>query len=117
MRKFIVFLLLSSLLVFGVSALMTGDTQGSDGTVGVATCKACHAKHYESYAGSIHARKAIPGSPANRNACETCHGPGAPHLEKMGAGGAGIFLSFLPHGDPPHQFLGHGEAQSGGNLL
>lgn len=68
MRKSLVFLILSPFLIFPISNLMTGETQGSDGTVGVATCKACHAEHYESYAASIHAKKAIPKSPANKDA-------------------------------------------------
>jgi DmsE family decaheme c-type cytochrome len=92
MRKFLVLLFLSLFPVFWISFLLCGEIQGDEGTVGVATCKACHPKRYESYAASIHSRKAIPNSPANKSGCESCHGPGAAHLEKMGARGAGIFV-------------------------
>ncbi len=92
MKRILAFIILSPVLVFLLSSLTGEETQGSDGTVGVATCKACHSKYYESYAASIHSKKEIPGSPASKLDCESCHGPGAAHLEKMGSGGAGIFI-------------------------
>lgn len=92
MRKLLCLLFFSAFLITLAFLLSTRETQGSNGTVGVNTCKACHTKHYESYAKSIHAKKAIPNSPAAKDACESCHGPGAAHLEKMGSGGAGIFI-------------------------
>lgn len=92
MKKFLVLLFLFFSPVFLIGFLMSEETQSSEGTVGVATCKACHPKYYESYTASIHAKKAIPTSPASKDGCESCHGPGAAHLEKMGSGGAGIFI-------------------------
>lgn len=76
------------LCMMGVSSL--GAADGSKGYVGPDTCKGCHEGYYESYAQSIHAKKAIPNSPATGAACESCHGPGAAHVEKGGGKGTGI---------------------------
>lgn len=57
---------------------------------GAATCKDCHEKEYESYAKSIHSKKAVKG-PGGQDACESCHGPGATHVEKGGGRGVDIF--------------------------
>lgn len=65
---------------------------GSNGNVGWEVCKGCHENHYNSYAKSIHANKYLPNSPANRDACESCHGAGAAHVEKSGEKGVGIFI-------------------------
>lgn len=66
------------------------ETEVEMGFVGAETCKECHEKQYESYAKSVHSKKAIKG-PASQDACETCHGPGAKHVEKGGGRGVDIF--------------------------
>jgi DmsE family decaheme c-type cytochrome len=85
------FILLSGffifLLIFGGQTIVKGDTN----YVGSETCKGCHEDYYNSYAKSIHAKKAIPGSPVNTGECESCHGPGAEHAEKGGGKGVAIF--------------------------
>lgn len=74
-------------LVF--SAYKSVEGGGGGVHAGIATCKACHQEYYNSYAGSIHAKRAIPGSPANVNQCESCHGPGLAHVA-AGGGRVGI---------------------------
>lgn len=69
-----------------------------EGFVGAETCKECHEKQYESYARSVHSKKSIKG-PASQDACETCHGPGAKHVEKGGGRGVDIF-AFNKNVDP-----------------
>jgi len=75
---------------------MTGVTD--KGFIGAETCKECHEDHFASYANSIHSRHAVKG-PASEDACETCHGPGAMHVEKGGGRGVDIF-AFNEKSDP-----------------
>jgi DmsE family decaheme c-type cytochrome len=89
-KKYVVLLLVIGMfLLFYSSMSFSKEEKGS--YVGVETCKGCHPDKYESYAGSIHAKKAIPGSPANRNQCESCHGAGDVHVSKGGGKGTGMF--------------------------
>lgn len=66
------------------------DAEKKTEFIGAATCKDCHEKQYESYAKSVHFKKTVKG-PGMQNACETCHGPGAKHVEKGGGRGVDIF--------------------------
>jgi DmsE family decaheme c-type cytochrome len=81
-----------ALFVFFLSGYAQKTVEGDTGYVGTDTCKGCHSEYYDSYAKSTHARKAVPGSPANLNACESCHGPGSAHVEKGGGKGTGMFV-------------------------
>ncbi len=86
-----VVLLFVFFLVLLAAALSLHDAGGSSPYVGAEVCRGCHPANYNSYSQSIHAKKAIPGSPANRQACESCHGPGAAHVERGGGRGTGMF--------------------------
>lgn len=92
MKRVLFFLSVLPMIIFLWWVLSSSDVRGNEGTVGAETCKGCHANHYQTYLKSIHAKKDIPNSPARKDACETCHGPGAAHVEKGGQKGVGIFI-------------------------
>jgi DmsE family decaheme c-type cytochrome len=54
----------------------------SAGYVGDDTCLTCHDGMQKGYADSPHGQKAHPRSPAAKQGCESCHGPGARHAEQ-----------------------------------
>ncbi|WP_420265236.1 DmsE family decaheme c-type cytochrome [Candidatus Magnetominusculus dajiuhuensis] len=69
------------------------DTKTADlkeGFVGAETCKGCHPDSYEQYKKSPHSKAHVKG-PESQDACETCHGAGAKHVEKGGGRGVEIF--------------------------
>ena len=53
----------------------------SAGFVGDDTCLACHEDQNAGYADTVHGRAAHPRSPKAAQGCESCHGPGAAHIE------------------------------------
>ncbi len=100
MRKAIpVLSIVPVLLIFG-GGPSPREASASNGIVGVEVCMGCHADHYKTYMISTHSRKGIPGSPANQDGCESCHGPGAAHVEKSGERGVGIFIFSKKRANP-----------------
>jgi len=95
-RKVIaVFIFQLSLLLLASSAAMgayagSGEPEMQVGFIGAETCQECHEEQYASYAKSIHSKKTIKG-PQSQDACETCHGGGAMHVEKGGGRDVDIF--------------------------
>jgi len=75
-------------LVFMTWNIVRADSE----YVGSEACKDCHEAYYAKYIKSVHGKKAVPGNPANRDGCESCHGPGAQHVEKGGGRGVAIFV-------------------------
>lgn len=69
--------------------------QGKPDYIGSDACKTCHEASYDNYVKSIHGKKYVAGSPAKREGCESCHGPGSAHMEK--GGGKGTIISFGKH--------------------
>jgi DmsE family decaheme c-type cytochrome len=49
--------------------------------VGEDTCLACHEEQTKGYSDTMHGRRDHPRSPAARQGCETCHGPGSKHVD------------------------------------
>lgn len=85
----VILLLFSVSLLFGEEKdVKEGDAKS--GYIGAATCKGCHEDQYETYTHTVHSKKHVKG-PASQDACETCHGPGAKHVEKGGGRGVDIF--------------------------
>jgi DmsE family decaheme c-type cytochrome len=90
---FCFFVLASFALLFAPPVRAQGSAPAY---VGEDACKDCHDAQFGTYMKSIHAKKAVPGSPASSQACESCHGPGGDHVEKGGGKGVGGLTSFGP---------------------
>jgi DmsE family decaheme c-type cytochrome len=87
-----------SLLVF-LTGIIHQSAYADDDYAGIDVCRACHQKNYDNYLKSSHSKTAIPGSPANSNACESCHGPGLAHVQKAGAKATGM-IAFSKNENP-----------------
>jgi DmsE family decaheme c-type cytochrome len=59
-------------------------TTQATGFVGEETCLTCHEDQKKGYHGSPHARAANPRTPAAKQGCESCHGPGQAHVDGGG---------------------------------
>jgi len=101
MRKYLVFhlILLVFLFVLLLGSNFQNSARGDEGYAGTETCKDCHEEYYKGFIKSVHGKKAVPGNPANREGCESCHGPGAEHADKGGGKGVAIFV-FSKKTDP-----------------
>ena len=53
--------------------------------VGETKCLECHDEQRKGYEGSPHHRAADPRSPAAKQGCESCHGPGSKHIDDPAA--------------------------------
>ena len=56
---------------------------------GPEVCAGCHAAHNDTFASTIHGKKAHPRSPANAGGCAACHGDGTAHVAAGGGRGVG----------------------------
>jgi len=61
--------------------------QAPEGYVGVNKCASCHKVQATGYRNSPHAWTFDEHTPASARGCETCHGPGQPHVDDVGAKG------------------------------
>jgi len=69
------------------SAAAVIPAQAGAVNVGDDTCLTCHAAQKEGYANSPHSRSADARTPAAKQGCETCHGPGSKHITDPAANG------------------------------
>ncbi|HSK10615.1 MAG TPA: DmsE family decaheme c-type cytochrome [Vicinamibacterales bacterium] len=79
----VVWLALGGLAMAGQGGQAT-PTQDPQGYAGEQTCLTCHEAQTKGYHGSAHAQAFIARAPINRQGCESCHGPGAAHVEAGG---------------------------------
>jgi DmsE family decaheme c-type cytochrome len=84
-------ILLSILFVFLLVFMTQKGARGNSQYIGSDTCNTCHPDFYNKFLKSVHGKKAVPGSPVNREGCESCHGPGAEHANNGGGRGVAIF--------------------------
>jgi DmsE family decaheme c-type cytochrome len=64
--------------------------------VGQDTCLNCHDNMRQGYEGTAHHRAADSRTPAARQGCETCHGPGSAHVENPVEVKVKLFRSMPP---------------------
>ncbi len=79
------------------SPAQVSTTPPNGGYVGVAECAGCHENETKGYRASLHSQASNSRTPAAANGCETCHGPGAWHVEDPGAKGRiKVFTKMAP---------------------
>jgi len=83
-RKFLIFAVIMFAFFLTVNAQRN---EGDEGYAGSETCMDCHEEHYQTYMKNYHAVKRDPRTPGARRGCESCHGPGAVHVDEGGEGG------------------------------
>jgi DmsE family decaheme c-type cytochrome len=79
----VVWLALGGLAMAGQGG-QANPTQVPQGYAGEQTCLTCHEAQTKGYHGSAHAQAFIARAPINKQGCESCHGPGAAHVEAGG---------------------------------
>jgi DmsE family decaheme c-type cytochrome len=60
---------------------LPAPTAGGDRYIGETACVDCHDSQKAGYFNSKHHRSADPRTPAAKDGCETCHGPGGKHSD------------------------------------
>ena len=70
--------------------------QPAAGYVGEDACLTCHEPQQQGYFGSPHHRILDPRTPAAKQGCESCHGPGAKHVEDPAGAPVRIFRAVPP---------------------
>lgn len=82
-----------SVFVPQAAVIAQGEAENSSGYVGAETCQTCHQDKYDSYIQTAMGNKLNPGTPAAQHECESCHGPGAAHVEAGGGRGVGGIIN------------------------
>jgi len=69
--------------------------------VGPDVCKACHVDKVESYAHGTHGVALDKRTPAAKEGCESCHGPGSAHVKSGGGKGVAGIVGLSPQAQYP----------------
>lgn len=80
------------LVLFACFLVFSTENRAQDeggGYAGSEACKDCHQEQYDSYLESPHGIQANPWTPAAKQGCESCHGPGSAHVSEGGGKGVG----------------------------
>lgn len=94
MKKFLIFLPI--LFIFFLTLNAQKSVIGDAGYAGSEACKGCHEDRYVSFMKSDHGIKTDPRTPAAKQGCESCHGPGAAHVNAGGGKGIGGIIPLGP---------------------
>lgn len=78
MRRFLI--LLPTFFILFVVLSTHRTVIGDVSYAGTESCKSCHEDFYNSFIKTTHGIKANPRTPAAKQGCESCHGPGGGHV-------------------------------------
>ena len=86
-----------------ITPAVTTSPPKAEDYVGAETCKSCHEESYAKFSHTKMGRLFLnhPRDASEKNACETCHGPGRAHVEAGGGKGAGGLITFAKNDHTP----------------
>ena len=99
-KKILIFLSLLFACFFVLNTESRAQGEG-EGYAGPEACKDCHQDRYESYIESSHGIQGNPWTPAAKEGCESCHGPGSEHVKQGGGKGVGGIIPLGPKSSTP----------------
>lgn len=86
-----------------ITPAVTTSPPKAEDYVGAETCKSCHEESYAKFSHTKMGRLFLnhPRDASEKNACETCHGPGRAHVEAGGGKGVGGLITFAKNDHTP----------------
>ncbi len=107
MKRLAIFLTFSFLFLLLFGKGVQSYAQDKQVPTGMERCKKCHQAYFDDIEKSVHGKKAIPNSPANKGICESCHGVVVKHGEEGEGKGVVRVPSFFGKGIDPRIKSGH----------
>jgi DmsE family decaheme c-type cytochrome len=88
-----------------ITPAVTTSAPKAEDYVGAETCKSCHEESYAKFSHTKMGRLFLnhPRDAREKNACESCHGPGRAHVEAGGGKGVGGLITFAKNDHTPVQ--------------